>query len=122
MCGLIERISTKLNKDEKMDIEFNENIVGFSDGKIIASVLLREGRYTPVLWMKFIGLNEVSKLALEEEVFKHFEKRWNKPVTNADLWVNWEQDDNLFILRVEVKPSKDIKQGCFVLIDKIRYF
>ena len=105
-----------------MDIEFNENIVGFSDGKIIASVLLREGRETPVLRMKFTGLNEVSKLVLEEEVFKYFEKPWNKPVANADLWVKWEQDENLFILRVEVKPSKDIEQGRFVLIDRIVYF
>ena len=105
-----------------MDIEFNESIVGFSDGKIIASVLLREGRKTPVLRMKFTGLNEVSKLALEEEVFKYFEKPWNKPATNADLWVKWIQDKNLSILLVEVKPSKDIGQGCFVLIDRIVYW
>lgn len=105
-----------------MNIEFNENIVGFSDGKIIASVLLREGRNTPVLCMKFTGLNEVSKLALEEEVFKHFGKPWNKPVANADLWVKWIQDENQFILLVEVKPSKDIEQGCFVKIDRIVYF
>lgn len=123
MCGLIERISTKLNKDEKMDIKFNEDVVKLNDdGVVVSSVLLRAGRDTPILSMPSQGLNEVSKIKLEEKVFACFSEKVLRGTTNANLFVKWENDYDYLNLKVELKPLKDIQAGCLIKVNEILFW
>ena len=103
-----------------MDIEFNWKIVKLKDGEIVSSVLLREGRCTPIVSMPFRNLNEVSKIELEEKVFDCFEKNVSG-FPSAILFVKWKKDYDYLNLNVELRPLKDIEAGCLIKVDEILF-
>lgn len=106
-----------------MDINFNEDIVKLNDdGVVVSSVLLRVGRTTPILSMPSQGLNEVSKIELEEKVFACFSEKVLRGATNADLIVKWENDYDYLNLNVKLKPLKDIDAGCLIKVNEIIFW
>ena len=102
-----------------MNVEFNENIVKLKEGKIVSSVLLREGRDTPILSMLVWGVSEHNRIELEEKVFDCFERPLNKVMSNSDLYVKWIENEEYSTLFIAIETHKDIKAGSLIKVDNI---